>query len=314
MIKLGTPWRQARGTPAAADAPTNEPAVAAPSPELPAPGGAERARPSARERGSVAVMAAAFVIVVALVERIFVRTGVAWGVVGLAGLVCWTLARSATATWAALAGDGTGGSRAREARWYAALCLVPLLRLVSLALPLDGRAPVVRYALVAFPLLLATLLAIRATGFRGRDLGLRPSRSWRWAPLEVVVAASGVAVGYAEYRVLAPAPLIGSLAIGPELAVLVAVLMVAGFAEEILFRGLILRTTADLLGILPAIVLPALLVAALAFEHRSPAAVGVAALGALAFGGAVATTRSLVGVALARGVANVCLLVLFPLR
>jgi membrane protease YdiL (CAAX protease family) len=157
-------------------------------------------------------------------------------------------------------------------------------------------------------------MAIRATGYERRDIGLWLNLSFRGLPIDLLIAAVGISVGYLAYGAREPSPLVRSLAPSARLAEVVVVVIVAAFAEELVFRGLIQSATRALFGTPIAVVLGASLGAAFLVGHRSPDAVGLVFATGLIFGSTVATTRSLLGVTLARSIAYVCLLVVFPLR
>jgi membrane protease YdiL (CAAX protease family) len=270
---------------------------------------------SARKRRSLVLTATAYVIAVALCEQVVSRVDVNWGVVGYAALLLWAIINASRAAWS---GAATGASpaalRQHEQRWYTALALVPLLRLVSLAMPVAGLPMAIRDGLIVVPVLAAAALAMRASGYRRAEVGLSVRWSWHGLPLDVAVGGAGIGVAYLESRVRMPAPLFGSLAPGRDTAAIVALLMMMAFAEEFVFRGLIQHATWDLIGTPLAVILGALLFAALGSGNGSPVADALRLVTALVFGGVVATTRSLLGVSLSRGLFYVCLFIVFPLR
>ena len=270
---------------------------------------------SARERRPQVLTATAYVIAVALCEQVVSRVDVNWGIVGYAALLLWAIINASRAAWsgAVVGASSAEALRQHEQRWYTALALVPLLRLVSLAMPVAGLPMAIRDGLIVVPVLAAAALAMRASGYRRAEVGLSVRWSWRGLPLDVAVGGAGIGVAYLESRVRMPTPLLDSLAPGRDAAAIVALLMVMAFAEEFVFRGLIQHATRDLLGTPLAVILGAVLFAALGSGNGSPLADALRLVTALVFGGVVATTRSLLGVSLSRGLAYVCLLIVFPL-
>jgi CAAX protease family protein len=133
-----------------------------------------------------------------------------------------------------------------ERRLYWTLALVPLLRLLSLSLPLADFPGVWRYAVVAAPLLVAEVIAARAVGFGPTEMGL----GWRWRhlPLHILVGLIGLPLGLLEYVLLKPSPLATELSLGATWLPAAVLLVATGLAEEVLFRGLLQRTSSALLG------------------------------------------------------------------
>jgi membrane protease YdiL (CAAX protease family) len=171
------------------------------------------------------------------------------------------------------------------------LALVPLLRLLSLTMPLPGIPPMYWVALVGTPLAVAGGLAARASELTPADIGLtqRP-----WAP-QLVIALCGIPAGIAIWRFADPASLVqpadGFLSMALLLVVFVA------FVEEFIFRGVILaglRTTYR--G--SAVLISAALYATTYFGSLSPSVViSMGAVGLL-YGFMAERSGSIVGVAI----------------
>jgi hypothetical protein len=72
-----------------------------------------------------------------------------------------------------------------------ALCLVPIVRILSLSMPLGQLSLVFRFPIIYLPLLGATIAVMWATGLKPADVGLT-FRYWPWqVPLGII---SGVAM------------------------------------------------------------------------------------------------------------------------
>ena len=71
----------------------------------------------------------------------------------------------------------------RQRRFLLALALVPLIRLLSLSMPLVLFPIIYRFAVIGAPLLLAALLAARATGLDMRMTGF----TLRTIPLQILI-------------------------------------------------------------------------------------------------------------------------------
>jgi membrane protease YdiL (CAAX protease family) len=194
-----------------------------------------------------------------------------------------------------------------EGRVLLALCLAPLIRILSLGMPLENVQVVYRYLIVSVPMIVAAFVVARTVGLTRYDLGL----AIRAVPAQLLVAAAGVGLGIAEYFILRPEPLVDELtwqqAWWPALILLVA----TGFGEELVFRGVMQSASTGALGRV-GILYVAIVFAALHVGHRSAADVAFVFAVALFFGWVVAKTGSLLGVTLSHGIANVVLYIVVP--
>lgn len=123
-----------------------------------------------------------------------------------------------------------------ERRTMVPLALVPLLRILSLTMPLPGIPPVYWTGLVGAPLAIGAVLAARAAGLGRGDLGLKRSP---WLP-QVAIAALGLPAGLAAWLIGVPTPFVEDGATPAEI-ILVALLLVVFVAvtEEFIFRGVV---------------------------------------------------------------------------
>ena len=89
------------------------------------------------------------------------------------------------------------------------LSLAPLIRMVSLSLPLEGLALPYWYAVISAPLFAALMVVARVLGYSRRQLGL--TACLRHLPLAVLMVPLGLVFGVVEYLILLPRPLAPSL-------------------------------------------------------------------------------------------------------
>lgn len=189
-----------------------------------------------------------------------------------------------------------------DARVFAALALMPLLRLSSLALANEHR--VVSLASSGVPMLLAAVLAARALDLPGALSVWEIRKRSQWH----------VALGAALVAVLV-APLVHVVPVAHPHSALtwavdaVVVFVFVGLLEELVFRGVIQGALDPLLGGW-SILVADLLFAAAYLDSGSPGYIaGMAAFG-MACGWWVRRTRSLAGAAVAHGLVAVALLLL----
>lgn len=188
-----------------------------------------------------------------------------------------------------------------------ALSLAPLVRILSLSMPLEHIRLAYWYAIIAFPVVLTSFLVGRTLGLSRRDLGL----SAGFIPVQVLVALTGVGLGLLEYLILRPEPLIDSLRWQTAALPALTLLAGTGFSEELLFRGVMLSASRGALGRLTVLYVSAVF-AVLHIGHRSALDVAFVLLVGLFFAWVVVRTGSILGVTLSHGVTNIALYLVVP--
>jgi membrane protease YdiL (CAAX protease family) len=187
------------------------------------------------------------------------------------------------------------------------LVLAPLIRMLSLCLPLLDFPLLYWYLIISVPLGLATLLAARALGFSREQMGF----TVRKVPLQLLVALTGITFGMAEYFILRPDSLIDSPSFRNLLISSTILLVCTGFAEEFIFRGVIQRASIQALGRF-GLLYTAILFAVLHIGYGSALDVGFVFVVAIVFGLIAESTWSLLGVTVAHGLTNIVLFVVMP--
>lgn len=205
--------------------------------------------------------------------------------VGLASLACLFLALQIHATFS----DDLG-----LCRLLFALSLVPVVRMVAMGLAALALPQVAVNAAMAAAITLAALRAIHELQLSPRSLGLG-----RGSPLgQAGVALLAVPLGLAEYALVQPAPATtGAL---PAMAAALVALLAVAFAEEMLFRGVLLQAARRSIG--PGgPVFGAAVFAVLHVSYGSPLTLLLAFGVGLLFSRIVERTGSILGVTLANG-------------
>jgi uncharacterized protein len=188
-----------------------------------------------------------------------------------------------------------------------ALCIAPLIRILSLALPLSRLPQISWYALVSVPLFLACWLLVRDLGYGRRQLGLRVGNLVQ----QLLIALIGVVLGVAEYFILRPQPLISALTWQQLLLPALILLVCTGFSEELIFRGVMQHAASEAIGKW-AVIYVAAIFAVLHIGYRSVVDVLFVFAVGLLFGWIVNHTQSLLGVTLAHGITNILLFLVMP--
>jgi membrane protease YdiL (CAAX protease family) len=241
------------------------------------------------------------------------RPALAWVGVYVAALVG---AEAVAAFAPPVAGAGAAGavllvlvghqllSGARVTRVYAALAVIPLLRLAGLGLARHDQVLVL--AMSGVPVLVAVVLSARTLELPGvLALGEIERRSQWQAGIAALCLAAVAATA------LDVAPLTGSRALPALGAAAVAAFVFAGVLEELVFRGIVQGALDPVLGAWSVPVADLLFTAAY-LGSGSAAYTAFMAVFGLACGWWVRRTRSLAGAALAHGALAVWVLVLHP--
>ena len=204
-------------------------------------------------------------------------------------------------------------SKGGQQKFLATLALAPLIRMMSLMLPLLKIPFIYWYAAVGAPLFLAAFLVARVFGVKLPRLkrGTRTSSNVRSLGLQAVIALSGLGLGLLEYLILKPTPLTSALTW--ELIWLPALILVifTGLLEEVIFRGLMQNTAIQALGRY-GIPYVSLVFAILHIGYHSVLDIVFVFAVAVFFSIVVAKTGSLFGVTVAHGLTNISLFLVIP--
>ena len=188
------------------------------------------------------------------------------------------------------------------------LSLIPLIRIISLSLPLIQLPQILWYPLIYIPLLAATIVVMRTVGLKPGQIGLIKNG----LPLQIFGGIiTGLAFGILEYLVLRPEPLITSLTL--ELVWLPAIIIITttGLVEELIFRGVLQKLAEPAMGIWGLIYI-SLIFAVLHVGFLSILDVILVLFIALFFAAIVKRTQSLIGVIVSHGITNTVLFLVAP--
>jgi membrane protease YdiL (CAAX protease family) len=187
------------------------------------------------------------------------------------------------------------------------LTFVPLIRILSLSLPLATFPLIYWYVITSVPLLVTAVLIAHTLGFSWRGIGLNLRR----LPVQALISLTGLAFGYIEYRLLQPAPLVQVTSWKQLWAPTLVLLICTGFTEELIFRGVMQQATKEVIGNLAGLYVSALF-AVLHVGHKSWLDVLFVFGVGLFFAWVVTKTRSLLGVTLSHGLTNIILFLIGP--
>ena len=236
-----------------------------------------------------------YLLAIAAAETVTVFVQPVWGI------VCHAIVLVALVVHSALASDY------RYRHLVLSLALVPLVRIISLCIPLVNIPQIWWYPIIYAPLLAAAMVVVRILGHSAREVGL----SFSSFPVQMAVGLSGLLFGMIEYFILAPEPMIIELTWREAWLPALIFLMCTGFVEEFIFRGVLQRTAVEAFGGW-GIIYVSLLFAVLHVGFLSLIDVVFVFAVALFFGWVVKKTGSLFGVTLAHGITNTLLYLVVP--
>lgn len=200
----------------------------------------------------------------------------------------------------------------RRQAFFLALTIAPLIRIVSLTMPLGSFPQIYWYALTSAPLFLATGVIAGMLHISPRALNLRFA-AWRRLPVDLLVAPTGILLGVVEFSILRPKPVVSGSSLVWLVGAAAIFFVCTGFLEELLFRGLILHVSTVFLGPARGLLGTCLLFGILHIGYHSLTDFVFVFLVAVYFSFVVRYTRSLLGVSMAHGSINTMLYIVLPL-
>jgi uncharacterized protein len=195
-----------------------------------------------------------------------------------------------------------------EQRVYLTMSFAPLIRLVSLTLPLQDIPMMYWYLVIGVPLFLSVFMAIRQSGFERAQIGLTANY---WG-LQVLFGVIGIGLGYLEYLILQPEPLTQNMTLQQLWLPAMILIVFTGFLEELIFRGLMQSAFTSALGKAAGLIYVAFIFAVLHIGYESVWDIVFVFGVALLFGLMVLFSGSIMGATIAHGLTNVFLFLIFP--
>jgi CAAX protease family protein len=188
-----------------------------------------------------------------------------------------------------------------------AFIIAPLIRIISLTLPLAQIEAPYRYLFAGVPMMIGAVLVARATGLRWRDIGI----VWRAPSWQIMVVIASLGLGFVEFGILRPAALGGLPWTAAGFLPALSVGVFTGFPEELIFRGIMQTAARPVLGRWNWVYVSAIF-AVLHIGYRSFIDFAFVLGVGLLYGWVFERTRSIVGVSVGHGLANVVLFFVAP--
>lgn len=189
-----------------------------------------------------------------------------------------------------------------------AMIVIPMIRIIGLSIPLLQVPTLYWFPVIAIPLFVSAIFIIRVQKTNLVTLGL----TFGNIPFQLAIGATGIILGFIEYQVLHPKPLIPYFSIESVFFAGIILLISTGFAEELLFRGIIQRNAENLFGKLFGLLYASLLFTSLHIGWQSITDLFFVFGVAIFYGYMFQRTRSLFGITLSHGLSNAVLFLIMP--
>lgn len=192
------------------------------------------------------------------------------------------------------------------------LTLAPLIRILSLVMPLVHFLRIQWFTIISIAVYLSIIIIIRQQKLALKDHGLRwPKR--KHLPIEIGIALIAIPFGVMEYLILRPAPLISTFSAGDILVAILILFIGTGLLEEIIFRGLLQKKTVDMMGAWQGMLFVTILFAVLHIGNLSFLDVLLVFFIGGLYGVVVYKTKSIIGVTVSHTMVNIMLFIVCPL-
>ncbi len=196
-----------------------------------------------------------------------------------------------------------------ENRIFPALMLMPLFRLLNIAMPVFFQLTLYSYPLVYAPMFLPIYLLLKERMFSRSEVGITAKDFWFFLPLAVAV---GFSLGWGEYQVLRPGVLVPDFSLRSVLILSLTMIFFVGFVEEFVFRSVLQTVMEERMGSIVGLVIASVLFGFMHSGYHLPLELLYVSFAGVVFGLLFWITKSLPVIALAHGVTNVSLFLVTP--
>lgn len=196
-------------------------------------------------------------------------------------------------------------------RIYPAFMLLPLFRLLNVAMPVFFDLTLYSYSMVYAPMFIPIYFLVK-DGFVGRaEAGLTFKGFWFYLPLAISV---GFALGWGEYNVIHPQLLASGTSIKDVLILIITMIFFVGIVEEFIFRSSLQTVLEARLGSIGGLLLASVIFGFMHSGYRLPLELLYVSFAGVIFGLLFWLTKSLPIISLAHGVTNISLFLVVPLE
>lgn len=196
-----------------------------------------------------------------------------------------------------------------DSGFFLALSLAPLIRVVSLSLPLASLPKYTWHSISGAIMFGAAWILIRVHGLGLREVGL----TFRRPLTQLALGLTGIPFGLLEYLILRPEPLAQELSLEGCILLALALIFFTGFVEELIFRGIMQGIAVKMVGWKAGLLGVSTIFASLHLGWLSILDMVFVFSVGLIFGYTVLKTGSIIGASISHGLTNVVLFIAAPL-
>jgi len=194
------------------------------------------------------------------------------------------------------------------------LAIVPLLRIISLGMPVGLVDPLYRYPMVGMPIFLATGLILKESNIPWSSFALQWPRIRKRDDIweNILIALSGIPLGLMGYYFADPIPLVTQFNWPQVIASILGVFIYIALLEEIIFRGIILHTLQSTYGQV-GIVISTVVYTVLFTSYHSIEGIVLMGLASLLYSWHVLESRSILAATISHTLMVVGMLIVWPI-
>ncbi len=188
------------------------------------------------------------------------------------------------------------------------IIVFPLIRIIGLSMPIMQMDTLYWFPIISIPIFAAAYILIRGQSMTRQSVGLVRGD----LKIQIPVIFTGVLFGVTEYLILRPEPLISSFTVFNVVIAVIILTISTGFAEELLFRGILQKNAENVMGKYMAILFASVIFSILHTGWMSFLDLIFVFLVAVFYGFVFQRTRSIMGISISHGLTNILLFVFMP--
>ena len=192
---------------------------------------------------------------------------------------------------------------------YLALTLIPMIRVISVSIPLAGIPTIFGFVLVSLPSFIAGVMVARMIGLTYTELGFTFDKLY----LQFLISLLGLPLGFIGSLIIKPGFIDVAVTSKEILLWVIAFTVCISLLEEFIFRSILFNAALKVIGGQHAIYFVSLLYAALNISGKSLLNVIYTFLISILFCRLFVMQKSILGLSLAHGLINIVIYVISPL-
>jgi membrane protease YdiL (CAAX protease family) len=194
-------------------------------------------------------------------------------------------------------------------RMYIALMLLPLFRLLNVAMPVFFQLTIYSYSLVYAPMYIPIYFIMKERIFSRSEAGITAKGFWFFLPLAIAI---GFALGWGEYYVLRPEMLVPDLGIKSIMILSITMILFVGVIEEFIFRSALQTVMDNRLGSIAGLLAASITFGFMHSGYHLPQEILYVSFAGVVFGLLFWFTKSLPIISVAHGFTNISLFLIVP--